>query len=288
MKIQLQNQPKASAFTDLGIWFASHEQYECAVNAFATSLQMEPDQPDAAHVVFMFGVSLYFSGNAKDGIASLQEAERLGYRDIKLHLILAEAFDQSHSLDDADKEWRAALELDPQSAIALEGLSSHLIAGGDYAGTIALLENPHLLAQRTPQQSVNLALAYAKTTKPDEAVRVLRDGLHASPDSLIIADELAAVLVQLNRQEEALAVLDLAHAEHPDNLDAAIHYLEMLMTVHPEKAPEAGSKLLLLFPQSWRLLYLNGVLETKSGNLESAPHSSGAIVSPQAGRSKVS
>src|ERR1017187_5717158 len=81
MKAQLRDKPNAAAFADLGVWFAGRQQYDCAANAFATSLQMEPNQPDLAHVAFMFGVSLYFSGDAKEGIAALQQAEQLGFQD---------------------------------------------------------------------------------------------------------------------------------------------------------------------------------------------------------------
>jgi predicted Zn-dependent protease len=109
------------------------------------------------------------------------------------------------------------LTFDPESSAALDGLSNDLILDGDFNGVIAELENPRLLGQRTPQQSFNLAAAYAGTAKLDEAVNVLRDGLNTSPDSLPLANRLASLLVQINRPDEALTVLDLALAQHPDD-----------------------------------------------------------------------
>jgi predicted Zn-dependent protease len=50
------------------------------------------------------------------------------------------------------------------------------------------------------------------------AAETLRDGLNTSPDSLALAKALATVLVQLHRQNEATAVLDLARAQHPETL----------------------------------------------------------------------
>lgn len=220
IKARLHDKPDAAAFNDLGVWYAGQQQYGCAAEAFATSLQMEPTQKDLPHVAFMFGVALYFSGDVKEAIASLQEAEHLGYRDIKIHLILAAALDSQHSTADAETEWRAALELDPETTSALDGLSSDLIGDNDFNGTIALLESPRLAPQRTAQQSLNLGLAYAKTAKLDEAVRVLQDGLNTTPDSLEIANLLADVLTQLNRKDEAVTVLRLAVAQHPDNAEA--------------------------------------------------------------------
>jgi tetratricopeptide (TPR) repeat protein len=217
MKPRLQGKPDAAALTDLGVWFAEQKNYACAANAFATSLQTDPNQKDVAHIAFMFGVSLYLSGDSKEGIAALQEAEKLGYHDIKLHLILAEALDAARDTAGAETQWRAALEIDPEYSDALDNLSTDLIADGNFKGTIEVLEMPRLVSQRTAQQSLNLGLAYAKLNKLDDAVRVLRDGLNTTPDSLPLANELADVLTRMNRKEEAATVLEVARARQaPD------------------------------------------------------------------------
>src|SRR4051794_25259404 len=56
MKPRLQGKPGAAALTDLGVWFAEQKNYACAANAFASSLQTDPNQKDVAHTAFMFGV----------------------------------------------------------------------------------------------------------------------------------------------------------------------------------------------------------------------------------------
>ena len=223
MKPRLQGNADAAALKDLGVWFAEQRNYACAANAFATSLQTDPNQKDVAHIAFMFGVSLYFSGDSKEGIAALQEAEKLGYKDIKLHLILAEALDAAHDTAAAETQWRAALEIDPEYSDALDNLSSDLIADGNFKGTIEVLEIPRLVSQRTAQQSLNLGLAYAKLNKLDDAIRVLRDGLNTTPDSLPLANELADVLTQMNRKEEAATVLEVARARQPAEPAATTH-----------------------------------------------------------------
>jgi Flp pilus assembly protein TadD len=160
----------------------------------------------------MFGASLFLSGDAKEAIGALQEAEQLGYRNVKMHSILAQAFEASHSIKDAEQEWREALAFDPDNSAALDALSDDLLRDKDFNATIALLDVPRLLGQRTPKQTLNLAAAYASTARLDRAASVLRDGLNTSPDSLPVAKQLAKVLVQLNRQDEAATVLDLALA----------------------------------------------------------------------------
>jgi tetratricopeptide (TPR) repeat protein len=217
MRSKLQGKPTPAALNDLGVWYAGQQLYSCAAEAFATSLQTDSTQSDLPHIVFMFGVSLYLSGDVKEGIDSLKEAERLGYRDIKLHLVLAAALDSTHATADAEKEWREALALDPELTNAIDSLSSDLISDSDFPGTITLLESPRLLPQRTPQQSLNLAAAYAKTSKLQEAVRVLQDALNTTPDSIDIAGDLAQLLAQLNRRDEAIAVLKLEMERHPSD-----------------------------------------------------------------------
>src|SRR6185437_11835591 len=82
MKSRFGGKPDPAAFNDLGVWFAEQKNYACSAQAFATSLQMDPQQKEMPHLAFMFGASLYLSGDTSEAIAALREAERFGYRDI--------------------------------------------------------------------------------------------------------------------------------------------------------------------------------------------------------------
>ena len=72
MKARFSGKPDPAALNDLGVWFGEHNNYTCAAEAFATSLQMDPKQKDMPHVAFMFGASLYYAGDIKEAIAALQ------------------------------------------------------------------------------------------------------------------------------------------------------------------------------------------------------------------------
>jgi tetratricopeptide (TPR) repeat protein len=222
MKEKLKNNPAADVYRDLGIWYGTQEQYACASEAFATSLRMDPGQKQGGNIDFMYGESLYLSGDVKGAIAELSKAERSDFQNATLHLMLAAAYDQIQWTGSAESEWRAALALDMERSEALDGLSNDLIANNDYAATIELLENPIVIGQRTSVQSLNLGVAYDKTARPEEAARVLRDGLNTSPDSLPLANKLAEILVELGRTQEASTVRTLALAQHPDNPDPSL------------------------------------------------------------------
>ena len=221
MKEKLLSNPSADVFRDLGIWYGSKEQYLCAADAFATSLRMDPEQKHHGDIAFMYGESLYLSGDVKGAISEFRIAERQNFQNATLHLMLAAAYDKLQWTGSAESEWRAALSLDMQSSEALDGLSNDFMKDNDYAATINLLEDPLVSGQRTAVQSLNLGLAYAKTAKPEEAAKVLRDGLDTSPDSLPIANMLADVLMKLGRSQEAATVRKLALKLHPAGSDAS-------------------------------------------------------------------
>jgi tetratricopeptide (TPR) repeat protein len=219
MKSRFAGKPDPAAFNDLGVWFAEQKNYACSAQAFATSLQMDPQQKEMPHLAFMFGASLYLSGDTSEAIAALREAEKFRYRDIKLHLLLAQALDSTRATADAEAEWRAALEIDPEYSDALDQLSNDLVATNDWVSVIALLDVPRLAPQRTAQQCQNLGQAYAQQGNLDKAVMVLRDGLNTYPDSLPIAQQLADALTRSGKKDEADAVLQLARARQHSSSD---------------------------------------------------------------------
>jgi Flp pilus assembly protein TadD len=213
MRPTLAGTPTPAVLNDLGIWFAQHEQYGCAGQAFATSLQTDPEQKDFRHVVFMFGASLYYSKDMSEAVAALQEAERLGYRDAKLNALLASALDAQQDTEKAEAEWRKALEFDPESPVALDALSDDMIARREYEEAVKLLSQRRLGAVRSPRQVLNLSTALLQLHRAEEAARMLEDGLNTYPESQEIAHRLASVLTDLHRDEEAALVLKLAEAQ---------------------------------------------------------------------------
>ncbi|MGC2639962.1 MAG: hypothetical protein WA294_22480 [Acidobacteriaceae bacterium] len=267
MRARMEGPRDADTFADLGIALANEKQYACAASAFAESLRMKPD---SANVLFMFGTSLYFSGDEREAVAPLQASEAMESRKLKLHLILAAVFDHLHRDAEATAEWKAAVESDPLSTEALEGCSQDLVLDQEYQAAIDLLEDPKVTGQRTALESLNLGTAYAGVGKTDAAVVVLRDGLNTAPDSLPLADELADVLAQAGRGDEADAALALALERHPGDIDVELRRFRMLLTANPARAKDVGTDLLRVAPGNWEVLYLNGALETQEGAMEKA------------------
>ena len=186
----------------------------------------------------------------------------------KPHLEMALKFDRLHQFAKAEAEWRAVLAIDPESQTALEGLSGDLILEGNYSETIALLEDPSLIGQRTPLQIVNLGSAYAGTGKINESVSALRDGLNTYPDSVLLANRLAEMLIQSGRYEEAVPLLKVALDRHPQELSTKLLYMRVLTATNPGDAEVFGQSLLTSHASNWEVQYLNGVLDTNLGRLQ--------------------
>ncbi len=267
LQARLHNHLAAETYADAGKWFADRKQFKCAAEAFASAVKL---RPDSASLTYLWGLSLYSAGEVAEALDPLRLAARLNPADARPHLVLGTALDQQSRTADAEREWRAALAIDPGSAAALEGLSRDLLIDKDYAAAIALLEQPARRGQRTPQQSLNLGMAYAKMLELKEASRVLREGLNTTPDSLALADELAIVLMLLGRPEEADTVLASALDRHPEDLNTQILYLRVLVSSQSERAPQLGHKLLLTAPHNWEVLYLNAQLEMREGEFPRA------------------
>ena len=223
MKARFSGKPDPAALNDLGAWFGEHNNYTCAAEAFATSLQMDPKQKDMPHVAFMFGASLYYSGDIKEAIATLQASEQYGYNEIKVHLVLARALDDTHATSDAEAEWRAALDIDPEYSYALDNLSDDLLADNNNRAVIELLDTPRVIPQRTVHQAMNLGTAYALAGKPRDAERILRDALNTYPDAQPLAAQLAKVLTQLGKNAEAEAVLRIENQRHTGRSESEAH-----------------------------------------------------------------
>ncbi len=215
-------------------------------------------------------MSLSSAGKDKQALAPLNQATLGDANDIRPHLALAAVLDRMKKTVEGETEWRKALAIDPQSAVALDSLSQNMVDQKDYSSVIALLDRPGMEQSRTAVQSLNLGMAYTGRVQLDKAAHVLREGLNKNEDSLPLANELALVLMLLGRVEEAYSVFDLALAKHPNDQSTQILYLHSMVTSKSDRALDYGRKLLTAYPNQWEVLYLLGVAESRKGESEQA------------------
>jgi tetratricopeptide (TPR) repeat protein len=260
LQTKLQNQPSADGYAELGMWYGDHRQYTCAVTAYQAALKRKPN---SAELFYLIGLNLLRKGDFSDAAKPLQQSIEIKPDVLKPHLLLATAFEELHRPAEARAEWMAALKLDPKSDVALDGASKSLLATGDFDAVIGLL-GPQ---PKGDSLVLSLAAAYQGAGMPDQAIDVLRKGLEANPTSSALTRALIMQLAPQAHYEEAAKLAEKFVQQYPRDLDAKILYLHVLVLNDDEElARPLAKKLLVAAPHDFTVLYLNGVLENRSGN----------------------
>jgi tetratricopeptide (TPR) repeat protein len=199
------------AFVNLGLALLETQPAE-AVAPFRKAVELAPD---ASRPKVLLGVALEKSGDAQGAIEQLRAARNLDSGNLDIELELGRALLFAKRYEEAEKEFRAALTLRPDSGIAHYGLSECLIA------------------QKKNELAAAELSTYLQSSPKDEVARIKR----------------ASILTDLGKNEEALAELDQAatvRPESPETLklrslvdyrlkkyDASITALQKLETASP-------------------------------------------------------
>jgi Flp pilus assembly protein TadD len=261
---KLQAHPSPETYAAIGQYFGDKGQHACAAQAWAAALKAKPD---SAKFAYMLGLNLFFSGQPEPAVAALQRSARLNPKELQTHLLLAAVLQQLRRAPQAAAEWQAALDIDPASALALDGLAKSYMAAGNFPAVAQLLR----AAKRDENLSLDLALAYQRMGKLDEAKSVLAAALDASPASLELANALAVIDLKQGQHEAAAAILEKQYALRPRDLETQIDYFGVLVAGEDsDKAAPLGKALLARAPSRFEVLYLNGLLERQNGDYAAA------------------
>jgi tetratricopeptide (TPR) repeat protein len=169
--------------------------------------------------------------------------------------------------DDAAAQWQAALQIDPASTDALDGLATLLTDGGNPMAAVALLKP----AQRDEDLNIDLARAYGQAGMLDDAETTIKAALTTDPASLRLTNALATVYVNQHRYQDAAKVLHDFVQQHPDDLDAQVFYLNALvLNSNRDEARPLAKKLLAALPHNFDVLLQNGMLEREAGDYAAA------------------
>ena len=264
LEARVHSHPDANAYETLGIWFGENRKSECAAQAFQAGLKLEPNSP---RLPYLLGLSLYTAGKLEESVAPLRHSVEQHPKEEKAHLLLASALAGLGRSKEAFVEWQAVLRIDPNSKMALDGIAKILLAAGDNETVIAELPGIQLDENLT----LDLATAYGRTGRFNDAARVLNEGLKTYPNSAALTSSLVSVYVKLSRFEEATKVAEQLARRNPQDIEAQRVYLSVLVfNADNETAVPLARKLLAQAPHDADFLYLNGVLERTAGDFAAA------------------
>lgn len=264
LEAQLRSHPSEESYAALSDWFNQNHRPKCAADTIRAGLKLVPG---SARLHYLLGLNFYSAGRNGEAVAPLEQAIRIDPGALPPHLIMGATLARLGRNRDAIQQWQAALKIDPDSKEAQDGLAKSLIATGDFDAAIRSLSS----VPRDENLTLDLAIAYRKAGMYDEAAQALSDGLQSMPGS----DALTAALVSLDVDEshfEAASLLaeKIARAK-PEDMEAQRIYLRtLIITGNNDAAAPLGRKLLALAPHDADLLNLNGLIEQKAGDLESA------------------
>lgn len=264
LEARVHESPDVNAYAELGTWFAQQQQFECANQAFREALKLDPA---SAKLNYFLGLSLFSSRQPDAAIVPLQQSIASDAKALQPRILLATVFTGLGRKDDAEAQWKAALEIDPASPDALDGLATTLTDGGNPAAAIALLRP----AKRDEDLNIDLARAYGQAGMLDDSAATIQDALATDPTSLRLMNALATVYVNQHRYQDAAKVLHDFVQQHPDDLDAQVAYLKALvLNSNADEARPLAKKLLAAMPHNFDVLLQNGMLERQAGDFAAA------------------
>ncbi|HEY2860500.1 MAG TPA: tetratricopeptide repeat protein [Terracidiphilus sp.] len=261
---QMRAQPTGDNAGVLGSWYASHQQFDCALDVFRAGLKADPQ---SAQLHYVTGLTLAALKRPDDAITELKTSTELDGSALKPHIILASLYDESNKPEDAEREWRKAFSIDPNAGPVLEGLSAEFMKRQDYPSVIQLLMD----APKNEKLTIELSRALGLLNDYAAAGEVLQEALKAHPDSEPIMQAMIVVLVNQRKHEEAIKMARAILEKRPNDEEIRIELLRLLvLTDHLDDAKVLGPEVLATSPHDPEVVFLNGLIRHSLGDNEGA------------------
>jgi tetratricopeptide (TPR) repeat protein len=257
---QLHDHPSEENALVLGSWYASHQQFLCAIETFRSALKTNPESPQLEYLV---GLALIGADRDAEAIPDIEKSVELAPEVLKPHLMLAHLYDEAGHHDLAEEQWKKALTIDPHSTDALEGLSGDLAGLQEWMEVLMLLRS----APRTEKLSIRLAQALEYLNDLDDAYKVLNEARSRSPKSIDLVKSTAGVLVKQLRYNDAIDLWQQTLKENPGNPIAELQLFRILVrSNHITAARPMAAKILAQHTHDPEVLYLNGIVARLTGD----------------------
>jgi len=126
---------------------------------------------------------------------------------------MAQMQENNGNFDEAEAQYRKALDLDPGHLNALVGYARLEDRRNNFDGAVKLYQRATKKHAKDPTVHNDLGLCYHRHGKLNEAAKCLDRAVDLKPDSKLYRNNLAAVYVEQGKNKDALAQLVAAHGE---------------------------------------------------------------------------
>ena len=180
-----------------------------AETEYRRALELNPNDAEA-HA--WFALWLVCQGRTDEAVTSIQRARALDPVMVGGGSVAWILF-QAHRYDDAIRESRSALALQPDNASNLTGLGFALIANNQPADAIPILEKALSLSKGSPATTGILIRAYAHAGRRSDALRLLAELKRRAKAGYIPAGAFVNAYLGLDDNEQTFYWLEQAYKE---------------------------------------------------------------------------
>lgn len=219
----LQKKPDdASVHYNLGYVYTALERPEDARTEYEKAISLAPSDPKMAPAYQNLGVTLLPNDPAA-AVDPLRHAVDMLPQDAHVKWLLGTALERSGKLPAAIEQFQSAQKLDPKdidiaSSLAYALLSAQRFSDAEAAYRAELAMHPEDLTLQ--QAHLGLANSLVAQKKLEEAASEFGAYLELAPKDTAVRIERASALVDLGKNDDALAELDRAAAAGPESLRA--------------------------------------------------------------------
>ncbi|MDP6590132.1 MAG: tetratricopeptide repeat protein, partial [Alphaproteobacteria bacterium] len=198
---------------------------EAAEALYRRVLEIEPEQPDALHLL---GVIAHQRGMHGEAIENIQRAIAASATTARYHNSLGEAYRASGEAEQAMAAYRRALDLDPGHAQSHYNLGIALMSQTRLEEAIASFRRTLEIDPGDAKTHINLGNAFKKSARLDDAVACYREAVRLRPGdagghyNLGIALKLQGHLEEAVRCYRAALAIEPGSAKAHNNLAVAL------------------------------------------------------------------
>ncbi len=191
------------------------------------------------------GRAAYSAGHMQDAAREFRKAVNANPNSVVAHINLGASLSSLGLPLEAMEHFRKALELEPENRNALFNLGSLTLADRNYEEAEQLLRRALTLDPDDLGAQIKLAEVLAIQGKSEQSIQAFRAILQAKPDQLNVIQTFSNVLAGLNRYAEAKIELEKGLALSPDNY-VLCHQMARILAAAPDPALRDGKRALQL------------------------------------------
>lgn len=164
--------------------------------------------------------SLYLSamGRSQEGLEQIEKARQLDPLSMSIHFSIGWRFYMARRYDRAIEQLKTTLDMDPSYELPYLVLGQAYEQTGDMTHAISYLRKGADLAHYSPLMTAALAHAYAHAGNEAAAEKLLEQLMTVSRKEYVSPYYLAVIDVGLGKNEEAVAWLEKAYADHSNGM----------------------------------------------------------------------